>query len=61
MAMAHEVSETVGLEKPEIRDLMSSVPESAEGLEVIVSHVALPPNVTLPKHWHPGEDIAYIL
>jgi quercetin dioxygenase-like cupin family protein len=61
MATAHDVPETVGLDKPEIRDLMSSALESAEALEVIVSHVALPPNVTLPKHWHPGEEIAYVL
>lgn len=60
-AMAHEVPETINLDKPEIRNLMSSVLEGAEGLEVIVSHVALPPNVTLPKHWHPGEEIAYVL
>ena len=26
-----------------------------------MSHVVLPPNVTLPMHWHPGEEIAYIL
>lgn len=60
-ATAHEVPETVGLDKPEIRDVLSSALESADGLEVIVSHVALPPSVTLPKHWHPGEEIAYIL
>ena len=60
-ANAHEVSDTLGLEKPEIQNLMKSALEGADGLEVIVSHVALPPNVTLPRHWHPGEEIAYIL
>ena len=60
-AIAHEVSDPVGLEKPEIQNLMKSALEGADGLEVIVSHVALPPNVTLPRHWHPGEEIAYIL
>jgi len=61
MATAHELPEAVDLKKPEIQDLLEYALESAEGLEVIVSHVALPPNVTLPKHWHPGEEIAYIL
>jgi quercetin dioxygenase-like cupin family protein len=58
---AHEVSQTVHAGKPEIKNLMTSALEGAEGLEVIVSHVALPPNVTLPTHWHPGEEIAYVL
>ena len=47
--------------KPKIEDLMTSVLEGAEGVEVILSHVALPPNVALPKHWHPGEEFAYVL
>lgn len=60
-ALAHDVANTVDLKKPEIKNLMTSMLEGAEGLEVIVSHVALPPNVTLPRHWHPGEEIAYVV
>ena len=33
----------------------------AEDTEVIVSHVTIPPNTTLPMHWHPGEEFAYVL
>jgi quercetin dioxygenase-like cupin family protein len=29
--------------------------------EVIVSRVTMPPDTALPKHWHPGEEFAYIL
>ncbi|WP_425043076.1 cupin domain-containing protein [Primorskyibacter sp. S87] len=59
--MSHETTDPSAFEKPEIRNLKSTALESAEGLEVIVSQVVLPPNVTLPLHWHPGEEIAYIL
>ena len=40
---------------------MSSELEGAKGTEVVVSHVTIPPNTTLPKHWHPGEEFAYVL
>jgi quercetin dioxygenase-like cupin family protein len=29
--------------------------------EVIVSYVELPPNTTLPRHWHPGEEFYYCI
>ena len=35
--------------------------QGIEGTEVVVSHVTVPPNTTVPKHWHPGEEFAYIL
>ena len=35
--------------------------EGAENTEVIVSRTTMPPNTTLPKHWHPGEEFAYVL
>lgn len=61
VAIAHEAPKTTDLKAPKIQDLLTNALEASDGLEVIVSHVALPPNVTLPKHWHPGEEIAYIL
>ena len=61
MAMAHEIPKTTDLRAPEIQNLLTNELDGSDGLEVIVSHVALPPNVTLPKHWHPGEEIAYML
>jgi len=34
---------------------------SAPGREVIQTRVELDPGVTSPKHWHPGEEIIYVL
>ena len=44
-----------------INNMMTSVLELVKGIEVVVSHVKIPPNTTLPKHWHPGEEFIYIL
>jgi quercetin dioxygenase-like cupin family protein len=32
-----------------------------DGREVVVSHVTIQPNTTLPKHYHPGEEFIYCL
>lgn len=61
MTMAHEDHQQNMVDKPKIEDLMTSVLEGSNGLEVIVSQVVLPPNVSLPKHWHPGEEFAYVV
>src|SRR5258706_16177125 len=34
---------------------------SAPGREVIQARVELAPGVPFPKHWHPGEEIIYVL
>lgn len=47
--------------KPVLENLLRSDLESAEGLEVIVSLVEIPPAMALPKHRHPGEEFAYVL
>ena len=44
-----------------LKNLMSAELGGVEGTEVIVSHVTIPPNTSLPKHWHPGEEFAYVL
>ena len=44
-----------------IDDIMTSRFELVEGTEVLVSRVEVPPNATLPKHWHPGEEFVYVL
>jgi len=33
----------------------------AEGLEVIISDVVIPPHTTVPRHYHPGEEFLYVL
>lgn len=44
-----------------LENLMKAKLEGVDSTEVIVSHVTIPPNTSLPKHWHPGEEFAYIL
>ena len=44
-----------------LETLLSTKLEGIEGTEVIVSRVVMPPNTALPKHWHPGEEFAYVL
>lgn len=33
----------------------------AEGLEVIISDVVIPPGAQVPAHYHPGEEFLYVL
>ncbi|MDG2459336.1 MAG: cupin domain-containing protein [Luminiphilus sp.] len=38
--------------------------ESVQGVpskELIVSRVTLPPHTELPWHWHPGEEVFYVI
>ncbi len=46
---------------PKLENLLSAVLEGVEGTEVIVSRVTIPPHTSLPRHWHPGEEFAYVL
>ena len=34
---------------------------SVPGREAIQARVEIDPGVTFPKHWHPGEEIIYVL
>jgi quercetin dioxygenase-like cupin family protein len=49
--------------KPEValENLLKADLEVTKGIEVIVSRVTVPPNTSLPKHWHPGEEFGYVL
>ena len=44
-----------------LENLLKSSLESSSDLEVIVSLVEIGPNLTLPKHYHPGEEFIYAL
>jgi quercetin dioxygenase-like cupin family protein len=44
-----------------LENLLKAQLEGVEGTEVIVSRVSIPPHTSLPKHWHPGEEFAYVL
>jgi quercetin dioxygenase-like cupin family protein len=45
----------------ELISLLKDTLHLASGLEVIVSHVKVPPNMALPAHYHPGEEFAYLM
>jgi quercetin dioxygenase-like cupin family protein len=44
-----------------IEKLLSAQLASVEGTEVVVSRVVMPQHTALPRHWHPGEEFAYVL
>jgi len=44
-----------------LENLMEEVLQGVPGTEVIVSRVVIPPNKSLPKHLHPGEEFAYVV
>jgi quercetin dioxygenase-like cupin family protein len=48
-------------EKQVFENLMKSQLEGVKDTEIIVSRVTIPPNTTLPKHTHPGEEFGYVL
>lgn len=45
----------------QFNNLMEEELVGADGTEVVLSRVVLPPRFTLPKHWHPGEEFVYVL
>ena len=49
-------------DKPEVKstNLLRTELELTEGVEVIVSAIEIPPETTLPTHYHPGEEFVYI-
>ena len=49
------------IEGLKINNILTSQLELVEGTEVVVSHVEIPANTALPKHWHPGEEFIYVL
>ena len=68
LAHAHEegthTTQSAGVESkpgPKLETLMKHALERVKGTEVIVSRVTIPANTTLPKHWHPGEEFAYVI
>lgn len=58
---AEPESEPTKVSGPKLETLLKTVLEGVDGTEVIVSRVTIPPNTSLPKHWHPGEEFAYVL
>lgn len=44
-----------------MQNLLKQTLALADDVEVIMSYVEIPKNTTLPMHFHPGEEFAYIL
>ena len=44
-----------------LENLLKAKLEGVAGTEVVVSKVQIPANTSLPKHWHPGEEFAYVI
>jgi quercetin dioxygenase-like cupin family protein len=62
LASSHEdPSAAEASSRPKLENLLKTELGLFEGGEVIVSRVTIPPHTSLPKHWHPGEEFAYIL
>ena len=49
------------IEELKIDNLLRESLGLAENVEVIVSYLEVPPNSTLPTHYHPGEEFVYIM
>ena len=41
--------------------LLRDMIQGGEGKEIIVSRVSFPPHTQLPWHWHPGEEVFYVI
>jgi quercetin dioxygenase-like cupin family protein len=60
-AQAQEAQVAEEADRPKLETLLTQDLEGAEGVEVVISRVTLPPDTVLPQHWHPGEEFAYVL
>jgi len=60
-ATANNTLDLVPAMQLKFEDLMTEKLQGVENTEVVVSITTVPPYTTLPKHWHPGEEFAYIL
>ena len=41
--------------------LLRDTIQGVEGKEITVSRVSFPPHTQLPWHWHPGEEVFYVI
>lgn len=54
-------SGTAFAEGPRVENLLKAKLEAVAGTEVLLSKVQIPANTSLPEHWHPGEEFAYVM
>ena len=55
------VSAEPAMNKLNLATLLSGDLERVADTEFVVSRVQIPPNTSLPKHWHPGEEFVYVV
>lgn len=60
-SVAATAQPTASIPGLKFEDLLSRQLEGVQGTEVVVSITTVPPHITLPTHWHPGEEFAYVL
>ena len=60
-AWAHSHEDAEASAGPKLENLLAATLEGVEGNDVVVSRVTLPAHTALPKHWHPGEEFAYVI
>lgn len=46
---------------PGSNEMLRAPITSADGLEVLISDVVIPPGATVPRHYHPGEEFLYVI
>ena len=61
IVFSHEGTHAEDHSKLKLENLRTDKLAGVENTEVVVSRVVIPPNTTLSKHWHPGEEFAYII
>ncbi len=60
-AVSQEGSGFLPERPPGSNEILRADLESADGVEVIISDVVIPPNAGVPKHYHPGEEFVYVI
>ncbi|NJN73958.1 MAG: cupin domain-containing protein, partial [Limnothrix sp. RL_2_0] len=47
--------------KPGSNEMLRAPISLTNDLEAIISDVIIPPNATVPRHFHPGEEFIYLI
>lgn len=56
-----QVADATRVPPPGSNQMLRAPITAADGLEVIISDVVIPPNATVPRHYHPGEEFLYVI
>ena len=51
-----QVADSERYPRPGSNQMLRAPITITDGLEVIISDVVIPPNATVPRHYHPGEE-----